>query len=468
MENLGVVPLLLFSAFLFLPDLTFLFSLLFLVIAVFETIKSTFIYKNHSKFTKVNKLLLKILLIVKIGSLIYPRPTLATRPLTILEKNELRTIQVADFTHFSNQNPEIIKIKKQEKDTRIIVKGQKQGISHLYFWGKGKKQQKLSFVVTTSKIKKALQLAESLNLKFYYSEGEFLLSGSIYHRKQYKKLAKIHHFAPELDLRSINIEIKLKKLILDELYQSLWRDKVYSVSCNIESLFINCEIWDPSQFVLSTIQKSVENSFIVRWNKKRDFTPKCLTLYLYEGSKLQENQLEESKEAHPISFVGAMDEKSIFNPTYSSRSYNLKLINKVTLQFIPDRNYFIKIGETKGRITTGFLKKDINEKFFDGLKIKFKIIKDSYFYIMDSKNSFISSNSNERRVFKNKTVTSTKIIPNKETYLITYRYQRKSDSSLNIFNLIKKIFFPDFTPTNAIKNKFLKATVKIKKECSNE
>ena len=224
MENLGVVPLLLFSAFLFLPDLTFLFSLLFLVIAVFETIKSTFIYKNHSKFTKVNKLLLKFLLIVKIGAVISPNTALATELPTILEENELHTIQLSDFTHFSNQDPEIIKIKKQEEGNKIILKGQKLGSSHLYFWGKGEKHRKRSFVVTTSKIKKALKLSKALNLNFHYSEGEFNLSGLINQKAQYKKLATIHQLAPELNLESICIEKRLKKWILSELYQSLWKN----------------------------------------------------------------------------------------------------------------------------------------------------------------------------------------------------------------------------------------------------
>ena len=80
MENLGVVPLFLFSAFLFEPIFLSLFLLLFLVTAVFETIFSLLSYHNRDRendlslttllnlsYLPIDKLNVKILFIL--GSL---------------------------------------------------------------------------------------------------------------------------------------------------------------------------------------------------------------------------------------------------------------------------------------------------------------------------------------------------------------------------------------------------------------
>jgi hypothetical protein len=229
---------------------------------------------------------------------------------------------------------------------------------------------------------------------------------------------------------------------------------------------LSCEIWDSAKNYEQIIEK-LKTSYIVNFITKNDLTPKCLSLKLYEQSSKKEVLLEGLNDNLRVSIKTP---KKVFNNLeylYSRGSDRFTLIKEITLQFITGKEYFINIGETEGRITsTGLFKKDIDEKFFNGMKIKFNIHKETFFYVMKSKNSFISSNPNERKVFKNQSNSSTKIIPNNETYFVSYRYNKKSSSSTNLLDLVKKMSFQGFSPSYSKNFTILKATVEIKQECT--
>ena len=434
---------------------------------MFETIKSTFIYKNLSKIIKVDKLLLKFLLIVKTSFIFHHTTADASSKTIIMEERELHTMQATDITHFSNQDPKIIKVKRKNQEDQIIVKAQTIGSSKIYIWRKNKAQQQVTFIVTTKKIKVSLERAKRLGLKNSFDSGRFTLFGTINDMEDYKALVEIHNEAPEISLNNVKLKTPIARQVLANLYNSLWNIEEYATFCSYSSIILNCEVWDSPKNI-KQLGELLKGIYIVKLITKNDLNPKCLILKLYELSSEKEILLEGINNNLRISLDRPKMIVNNLEYSYSRGTDSFTLIKEITLQFIKNKEYFIDIGETEGRVTsTGLFKKDIDEKFFNGMKIKFNINKDSFFYIMKSKNSFISSKPNERKVFKNQSNSSTKIIPNKETYLVSYRYNRNSSSSSNLLDFVKNISFPNFTPSNSKIFTILKATVEIKQECTN-
>ena len=119
--------MLLFNAFLFFPALFFLFSLLILVTAVFETMEPTLLRINHCNRLKLDELLSKFLLVVKVVFIFTSSKAYSLEPFIIAQKNEVKVLQVTDFMLFNNSNPDVLSVKKLEKNHSLILKGKKPG-----------------------------------------------------------------------------------------------------------------------------------------------------------------------------------------------------------------------------------------------------------------------------------------------------------------------------------------------------
>src|SRR5690606_7567559 len=130
--NLGVVPLLLFSAFLFVPAFLFLSFLLMRVIVVLDDIKVSF---RLTIFKYLNlPFLAKVPLFVK-GLFLFSLLATPTFALSIenpehliLSKGEQKEVTVGLFSKFSLGNPEVISLHSENKG-KMLVKAKSIGFS---------------------------------------------------------------------------------------------------------------------------------------------------------------------------------------------------------------------------------------------------------------------------------------------------------------------------------------------------
>lgn len=307
--NLGVVPLLLFAAFLFLPILVFLAFLLFLVTLVFETITqllstNTFSRCRYSQSNKSHNLrpyhpLVKgLLATLFIFYTLLPRPALAFSEKQLFSSSitlsigQLHKIPVQGVIKYSLGNKEIASIKALEEDGSLLLKGKGLGHTDLFIWLKGRKKplKKQIFVVHKSRYIKLKALALGLSktgLKRVVSGNHLQVSGVIKNKEDYLLLVKT--FLEEekyLDLSNTRLSPHLKLTLYGELLEVLSEHDLLDVNCQMKALFLHCK----GSKAIKEALKDLSHSYLIRWTSEELFTigqqyRVTLTLQQFESSK---------------------------------------------------------------------------------------------------------------------------------------------------------------------------------------
>jgi len=169
--NLGVVPLLLFRAFLFAPDLTFLADLLFRVTRVFETI--ILIPSNifRSSFLPTCCPIVKAVFILSLFSpLTYGKDSALKASSTnaaqtiVLSRGEQKQIKITPFAKISIGNKEVLAHKYYPSKGKLLLKGRRLGFTDLTVWSKSQTTSYHLYVFSKRKFLKMAHLMKQNQL----------------------------------------------------------------------------------------------------------------------------------------------------------------------------------------------------------------------------------------------------------------------------------------------------------------
>jgi hypothetical protein len=466
-ENLGVVPLLLFSAFLFLPDLTFLFSLLFLVTAVFETIWTTFLYIKIHKVFKSDKLLLNFLLAVKIALVIYPWNNSYSKHQFVMSPGQVKEMQVTNIKHFLIENKEIVQVKPLENDQRILIKAIKLGHSKVHLMPRSKDSYKtkvVQIIVSSENDRLILEKLSKIGIKVKNTQNTLSLDGSIKNKQKYKKIIKQISKFDQRPIVNIEIPMKLRKIILSDLYSYFFEQGFQSIVCKFHNLKITCKTWDDKK--LSSLQKNNLNSnFLYSLNYSNQNKPRCAEISLFDLSSSKNHSINQVEDFFNLKIKDLATNIRPKNFTLSAISNNIKLFHKIQINFLLKKEYEINIGETKrSTVNTGVFTQSINESYFSGIKLNFKIKRSQNGLIINTKNQFSRSDNIARQTTKNITNSSTLIRSDSPTVFINYQNIISTKSSNGIFFILRN-FLLGIEPNAQKTNKLIKGVIQIHERC---
>lgn len=279
-ENFGVVPLFLFSAFLLAPAFLALRNLLFVVTHVLETIGKLLYNRNFDGGINTNNISLMTLKSFKPfflpakspcvkGFLIFLMLVISTHPVNardlVLGKGESLMLSDYPIRQFSVGNKEVLDYKFQEKDKSLMIRGAKIGNSELILWKSGsEKPEKLQvFVISKLQESKILQISgalRALGLESVVSLPHLRVSGIIKEKFlyiTYKKFLKKHS---DILIDETSVDIKLKKQLLSEVYLILLNDYKDQTKCTFESSQFKC-FYPSNEKISEGLKKNLEESF---------------------------------------------------------------------------------------------------------------------------------------------------------------------------------------------------------------
>jgi Flp pilus assembly secretin CpaC len=245
--NLGVVPLFLLAAFLFLPDLAFLFFLLILVTCVFELIIFSSlkfkVYFQSSIFLATWKPYVKAILATLVIFSQCKSYALASRA-HILGRGEQKTIYQGQMSHYSVGNKEVISVKYLKSDKSFYVKGKSVGFSDLVIWKGQKRVGKYQiYVLSKKKQLETLQVADLLkktDLRFEFENGPIIISGKVKNEADYLLLHKLIKQNKDSFIVQGGLTRKLRNHLIAKVYRSFMENNYLNISCSAHFIHIHC------------------------------------------------------------------------------------------------------------------------------------------------------------------------------------------------------------------------------------
>jgi Flp pilus assembly secretin CpaC len=320
-ENFGVVPLLLFLAFLLCPALTFLASLLFLVTRVFETIFQLLLnlklrgllpmvshQTNLPSFFKL-QVLPRPISHVKVFSLVYlliiathtvaqitkTNNQLLNNTSLSLAKGEILSIPLGRSSHFTIANREIISVKATQAGKNLLIKAKSLGISDLIIWSGTTDKKAKHYHITVLSKKTHQRLAvhkrklKSLGFQATVYGQNLNISGTISSKLEYQQVIEARNSLPErLKIKSLKLSQKMKSAIYSHFLEELMRRKIMNLDCKMEELLINC--FESKE--MKSILKDLSQDYLIKRvsnvikNQTRQFNI-SLTLQQFESANGQ-------------------------------------------------------------------------------------------------------------------------------------------------------------------------------------
>jgi len=298
--------LLLFSAFLLLPILVFLFSLLFLVTRVLETIspllfnlsplnhnitvctvtvtdiiKSTFRLKysswtnNSSTFLPASAISVKVLSAIYLLGSIFSSPSVCAttdnQEVINLAKGEIKEIIWSPLTRYSIGNKEIISVKVIKEQKKVLIKGKHLGLSDLILWGKYNQRRQIQINIidkrSHQKIYRMATKVKQLGLEAEVVDQSIVLSGEIKNWHQYQKLVQIKKDAQNtkvsLHFEKVKMERKLERIIFTRFLGQLMKLNLTNFDCTPMGVWIECQ--ESKNDALKESQNYLNQLFLIQW-----------------------------------------------------------------------------------------------------------------------------------------------------------------------------------------------------------
>jgi hypothetical protein len=274
--NFGVVPLLLFAFFLFLPALTFLRALLLFVTRVFETIV-ILLQRNqlceHRRFkylprieNYVKAFTLTILLLPAQGSTSLQVPM--ENQSLILSIGEIREVSVPGLKRFSVGNNDSLTHKFLESKSSLLIKGKKLGLSEIHIWKNNNERLKLQvYVLSKSNQLKLNSISESFkNLGLEVeTQGPWLrIKGELGQSSSYNQFLKLTQEHREKIGLEVNLSTPLKKILLAKVIRALFDDHINGFRCEFIEIQLLCHLSD-SRLPSTEVEKYLKDQFAVKF-----------------------------------------------------------------------------------------------------------------------------------------------------------------------------------------------------------
>ncbi len=238
--NLGVVPLFLFSAFLFLPALFTLFLRIIRVFFVLEPM-TTSLSRNRPLYVTFMESYVKVFLLV-FPFLCYAETTQATETI-FLSKGEQKSLKVLKLGEFSIGNKDVISHKYLKDKEKFLIKGKGIGFSDLIIWSD--KQKKTYHIYVTDKRThlRNQQIKELLNFQRipHSIKGDLVIThGKIQRLEQYLMLKKLEQNNKKTLFLQSYLGQELRNELISKVYEEIMGEGFYEISCNEELLTIKC------------------------------------------------------------------------------------------------------------------------------------------------------------------------------------------------------------------------------------
>lgn len=318
--NFGVVPLLLFKAFLFLPILVFLLSLLFLVTLVLETIfqllcarifrcftlsrpewhiRNSINRKKLHTFGKLVKVPLYFVFMANapihgfsLEKSKFQDLTMEESKTMTLAKGEIKQLPGRGLTKFSIGNKEVISVKTLKREGDLLVKGLSLGHSNLYLWKKNRqKPEKWDLFVYSKRhhlgLKELSISFEKLGLESKIAAEKLFISGIISNSKDYRVLIDLFKKRSDIiNLDRVELKGNFKKEVFTNFISSLSERSLLDLDCNIDRLFIKCQ---GAKSVSESIE-DLKEKYLIQFKSENSLTigkqfKITLTLQQYENSQ---------------------------------------------------------------------------------------------------------------------------------------------------------------------------------------
>lgn len=320
--NLGVVPLLLFAAFLLFPDFAFLLSLLFFVTLVLETI-SQLLYAQINRWCNYSRPVWHVLkfnnrkklqtfrFIVKAPlylSLLFAvsHQTLSREPQLFqrviddklkrlhLTKGEVIQLSLKGFQKYTIGNKEILTAKKIKAENSLLLKGASLGQTDLYLWKKGEEfPQRVEIIVFNKRhklpLKRIAAEIEKQGLEIELIGERVRPKGKLNSEEQYTSLLELNQAYPKsINLERLDLSPELKREKFKKLLLRLSDYNLHSIDCRPEKILFRCLVSQEVQKKLSPLRKE----FFIEFPTEGIFTlgkqyRVTLTLHQFENSKGQ-------------------------------------------------------------------------------------------------------------------------------------------------------------------------------------
>ena len=237
-ENLGVVPLFLFAAFLFLPAFFVLFLRMAFVCFVFDAIWAPSLFRAL-RFHN-------ILCFVKASIIISPTILCAAQrtPRNIyLSKGEQVSVPAPNLEQFSVGNPEILGRRYSSRSKKVFIKGKKLGYSDVVIWSKGKSTTFHAYVLSKSQNLKLAQVANSLKdlgLEPRFEGKKVWAQGILKNFQELSRVLKLKQdYEKQLQLQ-LEMSLELQRQVIAEVYLYFHRAGYSKYHCTIRKNLPQC------------------------------------------------------------------------------------------------------------------------------------------------------------------------------------------------------------------------------------
>lgn len=270
-ENLGVVPLFLFFAFLFCPSLLFLFFLFDSVTAVFETIWKSLTnivnFFNNPKYLPSLQRTVKRLISIFILTpyIIYGADNI------LISKGEIKEIKIKSLKRLTIGNPEIVSQSLDLKKQTLLIKGKMIGYSEIKIWTHS--NILISFHIYVISKNNHLTLAHNLKilngmgLKTELQGTIILADGVLKEEKDREIILLLLKKYPNLISAKIEMSEELKNSLYQKVFSYFSKSNLGQMECQSEYLEIICLIPKSNQENLDLkkyISKKYGVKFIIR------------------------------------------------------------------------------------------------------------------------------------------------------------------------------------------------------------
>ena len=289
-ENLGVVPLFLFLAFLFWPNLDFLFFLFDSVTAVFETISRSLkaiidLFNNRKCLPLLQRTVKRLILMLILT------PSFGHGADNILiSKGELKEIKIKSLKRLTIGNPEIISQTLDSKKEILLIRGKMIGYSELKLWTQS--NELLSFhihVISKSKhltLNQNLEILKGMGLKTSLQGTVISAEGILKEEKDRQILLILLKNHSNLISAKIQLSEELKNFLYQKIFTFFSKSNLGQMECQSEYLDIVC-LMPKSTNENIDLKKYVSNKFGVKFITRDpiDFSNYLLKLKIIQIEK---------------------------------------------------------------------------------------------------------------------------------------------------------------------------------------
>lgn len=282
--NLGVVPLLRFSAFLFFPAFDFLRLLLFSVTRVLETMSLLLNQQalgGHFAFCKSKVLSLngrsvKAILLCMLGfSTCAASPVIKEEPID-LGVGEHYELFLPKMTRFTVGQKDYVNHKERPHQKSLLLKGVKPGKTQIMVWDtEGNTRAYDVFVFQNSRQVKLQKLRDKLSLdgiKLEVDSHFIELKGEIHELKHYLYIKSLTDKNQGFVRNKLSVSKELSDHVFAHIYKRFFSEFVDDISCGVQGFELICKYsknHNISPLLIQSFEKKFGVQFIENQNKEK-------------------------------------------------------------------------------------------------------------------------------------------------------------------------------------------------------